>query len=169
MSSSAFERELKGILRGDRKVLEAATRSCDGMERDGYFRIADHPFMVSRAAGSLGVDLIAIRGDISFPIEVKTSKRKLFHFSNTERTKEQQSWLLEECERSNVLPLYAYRLKGVRGDSWRVFTTDRLKVNGRLRVLQNRVPKVDFSKNGNLILRWDDGMPLSAFLRYLSR
>ncbi len=167
MTSSAYERELKGILHGDLKVLAAATRSCDEKQRKGYYRIVNRPFLVSRAAGSLGVDLIAIRGDVSFPIEVKSSKRRLYHFSNTERTKEQQHWLLEECERSGVLPLYAYRLKGVRGDSWRVFTTDTLKVSGRIRVLQQRVPKVDMSRNGHMILRWDDGMPLNAFLQYL--
>ncbi len=38
-----------------------------------------------------------------------------------------------------------------------------------MRVLQKRLPKVDVSKSGHLILRWKEGMPLSEFLRYICR
>ncbi len=168
VSGGSFERELKGILRGDEAFLERTTRSCSDEEREAYLRIAERPFTVLRAAGSLGIDLVAIRGDISFPIEVKASKRDTLWLSNSQRTIAQSKELLEECQRSRVLPLYAYRLKNARGDSWRVFTVDNVRVAGALRRVQEDVPKVDVSNDGHFILRWREGWPLHLFLAYIS-
>ena len=79
------------------------------------------PFLVVRAAGS-GIeerDLLALRGDLSFPIEVKTTKSKKIYLSG--RTLDQYEALVYEGERCGLMPLYAHRLKGTRGDSWRIF------------------------------------------------
>ncbi len=164
MSGGTFERELKGVLRGDEDVLERVTKSCPPEERDAYWRILDRPFTVLRAAGSLGIDLVALRGDVSFPIEVKASKSKTLWLSNTRRTIEQAKDILEECARSELLPLYAYRRKHVRGDSWRLFTLNGAAVAARLRKFQRMIPSADLSKEGNHILRWDKGLPLHAFI-----
>lgn len=168
MSGGMFERELKGILRGDESAIAAAIRSCSPEEQKGYLRIQRWPFTVLRAAGSLGVDLVAIRGDISFPIEVKASKRPTLWLSNTRRTIVQARELREECSRSHVLPLYAYRLKNSRGDSWRIFTIEDVEVEGHLRDVQRELPKVVTSKGGHYILRWAEGLPLHRFITYLA-
>ncbi|MFQ6013404.1 MAG: Holliday junction resolvase [Thermoplasmata archaeon] len=167
MSGGTFERELKGVLRGDEEVLARVTKSCPSEERDAYWKIVNRPFTVLRAAGSLGIDLVALRGDVAFPIEVKASKAKTLWLSNTRRTIEQAEDLLEECARSELLPLYAYRRKHVRGDSWRLFTLEGPEVSGRLRKLQRRIPKASRSKEGNHILRWEAGLPLHAFIDLL--
>jgi hypothetical protein len=82
MSASQYERELKAILGGENKILEKITKTCSVIEKDNYFKIKDKPFAVVRAAGSLGVDLVATRGDISFLTEVKTSIGDTLHFSS---------------------------------------------------------------------------------------
>jgi len=43
------------------------------------------------------------------------------------------------------------------------------QLEGRAKILHNRLPKLGISKNGNFIMRWDDGLPLSDFLMYLCR
>ncbi|MFQ5838876.1 MAG: Holliday junction resolvase [Thermoplasmata archaeon] len=168
MSGGTFERELKGILRGDEKVLRWVTRSCTVEEREDYWKIGERPFTVLRAAGSLGIDLVAIRDDVSFPIEVKASKKDTLWLSKSQRTKVQARELLEECSRSHVLPLYAYRLKNSRGDSWRVFTVDSIQVTGVLERIQRDLPKVKVSKGGHHILRWTEGWPLHRFIAYMA-
>ena len=82
MNSSQYERELKGILGGENKILSKITKTFTTIEKDNYLRINDKPFAVIRAAGSLGVDLVAVRGDISFLVEVKTSIEDTIHFSS---------------------------------------------------------------------------------------
>ncbi len=168
MSGGTFERELKGILRGDAEVLDKVTKSCTPEEREGYWRITEWPFTVLRAAGSLGVDLVAIRGDVSFPIEVKASKNETLWLSNNQRTVAQARVLREECAKSRVLPIYAYRLKNRRGDSWRIFTFDDIEVAGALSRIQAELPKASTSKEGHYILRWSSGLPLHEFLSYLA-
>ncbi len=168
MSGGMFERELKGILRGEEAVIEAAVKSCSQAEQEAYREIAKWPFTVLRAAGSLGVDLVAVRGDVSFPIEVKASKGETLWLSNSRRTKLQAKSLREECSRSHVLPLYAYRLKRHRGDSWRIFTIDDVQVDGHLKDIQDDLPKVKTSKDGHYILRWSAGMPLHQFISYMA-
>ena len=81
--------------------------------------ILKRPFLVVRAAGS-GMDgsgdLLALRGDICFPIEVKSRKKSKIYLSG--QTRDQYDSMVYEGERCKLMPLYAYRLKGVRGDSW---------------------------------------------------
>lgn len=168
MSGGSFERELKGILRGDEGVLRQVTRSCSPEEREDYWKIGEAPFTVLRAAGSIGIDLVAIRGDVALPIEVKASKRRTLWLSKSQRTIAQARQLIEECARSKVLPIYAYRLKNSRGDSWRIFTVEGIAVTGPLERIQRDLPKVNVSKDGHYILRWSEGWPLHRFIAYLA-
>ena len=70
MTASQYEREIKGILEGDNKILSKITKSCSAIEKNNYNKIHDKPFIAIRAAGSFGIDLVAVRGDISFLLEV---------------------------------------------------------------------------------------------------
>ncbi|MDG6221400.1 MAG: Holliday junction resolvase [Candidatus Thermoplasmatota archaeon] len=165
---TAYERELKGILSGDEKVIEKCIKTCSLEDRESYRSTIEKPFIVIRAAGSFGVDLVAIRGDYSFPIEEKASVHDVLHFSHKPRLHEQAEKLREMCQRAGLFPLYAFRLKGAKGDSWRVFTLEIEGLEGRLALLYKRIPQVSKTKSGNLVLRWEEGMPLSQFLSYMS-
>jgi Holliday junction resolvase len=162
-----FERELKGILTANSDVLTRVTKTCDTVERAGYRKIEEKPFMVVRGAGSLGVDLVAIREGLSFPIEVKSSTSDVLRFSRSEKLTIQAQEMVDDCRRVGLIPVYAFRYKGQRGDAWRIFTIDMGPVNGRLRLMYHRLPKIESSKEGNLIMRWKDGMPLSKFIDYV--
>ena len=128
MSGSQYERELKGILEGEDKVLSKITKTCPTIERINYLKIHDKPFAVIRAAGSLGVDLVAVRGDISFLVEIKSSVENKIHFSSVGGKLQKQAEIMRDiCEKTKTLPIYAFRLKNYRGDSWRIFTMTACK------------------------------------------
>ncbi len=168
--SSAYERELKGILEGDEQVLSKVTHSCSVTEKENYHRILTKPFIVVRAAGSLGVDLVALRGDISFLIEVKSSLEPTLHFSSVEGKLQRQAENMRHgCEKTKTLPIYAFRYKGFRGDMWRLFTFDLPILEGRAQILNRHLPKLAKSKQGNYVMRWEDGLPCSEFVSYLCR
>ncbi|MEE9223524.1 MAG: Holliday junction resolvase [Thermoplasmata archaeon] len=169
MAGGTYERELKHILHGDLDVIGRATRSCSNEEKECYLRITDRPFVVSRAAGSMGFDLIALRGDISFPIEVKSSISRTIRFSRSVKNQDQAKWMMGECDRAGLFPVYAYRLKRQRGDSWRIFALETDGLRGTLKVMYKRIPKIEKSALGHHILRWEDGMPLHKFIDYLCR
>ncbi len=169
---TAYERELKGILSGERKIIMKFSNSLSDEEMKWYMSLVDYPFLVIRAAGSLGVDLIAIRSDYAFPIEVKSSSQRKLRFSeNSARAQEQASRLRQSSERAGIIALYAYRLKGYRGDPWRIFAlpmenTEERK--GYVKRLYSILPKIALTPHGNLVLNWDEGMPLSKFISYLN-
>lgn len=168
--SSVYERELKGILEGDEKILSKVTKTCSALEKGNYYRTRQKPFIVVRAAGSFGVDLVALRGDISFLMEIKSSNTDTLHFSSVDgKLQRQAEKMQQECEKTKTLPVYGFRLKGHGGDTWRLFTMEVHQLEGRAKILQNRLPKLQRSKNGNFIMRWGDGLPLSDFLMYLCR
>jgi len=170
MSASQYERELKNILEGESNILDKITKTCSIIEKDNYQKIAKKPFAVIRAAGSFGIDLVATRGDISFLTEVKTSKENTLHFSSMSGKLQQQAEdMIKLCEKTQTLPLYAFRAKRVRGDSWRIFTFHMKNLSGRQKILNNRIPKIGKSKTGNYIMKWGEGMPLSDFISYLCR
>ncbi|HUS56902.1 MAG TPA: Holliday junction resolvase [Thermoplasmata archaeon] len=162
-----FERELKGILKADEDVLRRVTKTCSYEEKAGYMRIQERPFMVIRGAGSLGIDIVAIRYGVSLPIEVKSSTSDVLRFSRSEKLAIQAEEMMEDCKRVGLMPIYAFRHKGQRGDAWRIFTLDIGPLNGRLKLIYNRLPKIAPSKEGNLIMRWKEGMPLSKFIDYV--
>jgi Holliday junction resolvase len=167
MTSGVLERELKGILQGDPRVLKKVIHTCSEDEKFLYSKISGKPFIVIRAAGSFGIDLVAIRGDVAFPIEVKSSTSDTIRFSRSERLRAQAEEFMGLCRRSNLIPVYAYRLKNTRGDAWRIFTVETEKVKGILGLVYRRLPKVEKTKDGNIVLRWKKGMPLSKFIDYL--
>ena len=167
--SSVYERELKGILGGEEDALRKITKTTAPEITARYLKARQRPFLVVRGAGSLGVDLVALRGDVSFPIEVKSASNDVIRFSDSGgRNGEQAEQMMKECTRASVIPLYAYRLKGgPRGDPWRVLTLPTENLPPRIAVLYERLPKVEKTSAGNWVLRWENGMPLSAFVDYL--
>jgi Holliday junction resolvase len=168
--SSVYERELKGILEGDEKILSRVTKTCSVLEKEDYYLTRKKPFIVVRAAGSFGVDLVALRGDISFLMEIKSSNTDTLHFSSVDgKLQRQAEKMKHECERTGTLPVYGFRLKGHGGDSWRLFTMEIRQLEGRAKILHNRLPKLSLSKSGNFIMRWEEGLPLADFLTYLCK
>ena len=162
---SVYERELRSVLAGELKGVRAVTKSCSEVERSQAMKVTNRPFLVVRApgSGSEGTgDLLALRGDICFPIEVKSSKSKKLYLSG--RTFLQLESLKEIGERCGLLPLYAYRLKGVRGDSWRIMKVEVDGLSGKLRHLSRSIPSLPLTRNGKEFLDWDQGMPLHRFL-----
>ncbi len=170
MIASQYERELKNILEGESKTLTKITKTCTIIEKMNYTKISEKPFAVIRAAGSFGVDLVATRGDISFLTEVKSSIEDTIHFSNIGgKLQEQAETMKNICEKTKTLPIYAFRTKGKRGDSWRIFTMDIDSLEGRSSILHRRLPKLNKSKKGYFIMRWNEGLPLSDFISYLCK
>jgi hypothetical protein len=167
--SSVYERELKGILAGEEDVLRKMTHTLPPEQAAGYRKAQARPFLVVRGAGSLGVDLVALRGDVSFPIEVKSASSDVIRFSDgSGRNNAQADSMQRECSRASVIPLYAYRRKGVRGsDPWRILTLPTENLPPRVAVLYDRLPKVSRTDSGNYVLRWDDGMSLHKLLELL--
>ncbi|MCD6411445.1 MAG: Holliday junction resolvase [Thermoplasmata archaeon] len=167
--SSKYERELRAILRGDRKILEKVTKTCTAEEKEKYMSILRKPFIVVRAAGSYGVDLVAVRDDISFLVEIKSSNSDTIRFSRNEILKKQAFNIMDECERAGILPIYAFRLKRRRGDTWRMFTLDIKNLKGKAKDVHKTVPKIKVSKDNNFVMRWKEGMQLSDFIHLLSK
>lgn len=168
--SSQYERELRSILEGDDKTLVKVTKTCTSAEKNKYSMIYNKPFAVIRAAGSFGVDLVAIRGNISFLVEIKTSNEDTLHFSSSGGKLQRQAEIMRDgCVKTKTLPIYAFRLKGYKGDSWRLFTLDINCLDGKTEVLHRTLPKLDSSKDGNFIMRWNEGLPLSDFISFLCK
>ena len=168
--TGVYERELRSVLAGERKGVIAITRSCTEVERARAMQVCQRPFLVVRApgSGSEGTgDILALRGDMCMPIEVKSSKTDKIYLSG--RTKDQYDALKSTGEKCGLQPLYAFRLKGVRGDSWRVMKVPVDGLTGKLRVLSRSIPNVPLTRNGSPYLNWHDGMPLHRFLALISR
>ena len=163
--TSQYERELRHVLAGIPTGVEAVIKSCSVEEKERMRLVLQRPFLVVRAAGS-GIegsgDLLALRGDVSFPIEVKTTKSRKIYFSG--RTLDQYNALAYEGERCGLMPLYAHRLKGVRGDSWRIFRVETSTLEGRLSILARRIPSLPRTRKGRAFIDWDQGMPLNEFI-----
>ncbi len=133
-------------------------------------QVIERPFLVVRAAGS-GMDgsgdLLALRGDLCFPIEVKTRAVKKVYLSGETAVQLEQMRVIGE--RCGLMPLYAHRLKGSRGDSWRIFRVDTTTLTGRLAALSRRIPTLPLTKTGRPHLDWDQGLPLHQFLGIVCR
>ena len=168
-TGSAYERELLHVLAGSSDGVDAVTRSCTPEERVRMRSIIEAPFLVVRAPGS-GTegtgDLLVLRGDAAFPIEVKCSKEPRFYLSG--RTLDQHDALVATGERTGLMPLYAYRLKGTRGDSWRIFRVETSHVSGHMERLVAHVPLLPLTSRGRPHLDWDQGLPLNRFVHLLS-
>ena len=168
--ASSYERELRAVLAGSPDGVRAVTRSCTELERARAMQVVQRPFLVVRAAGS-GMDgsgdLLALRGDLCFPIEVKTRAEKKVYLSG--QKEEHLHSMKEICEKCQLMPLYAHRLKGVRGDSWRIFRVETATLKGRLATLARRIPTLPLTRTGKPHLDWDQGLPLHQFLGIVCR
>ena len=166
--TGAYERELREVLSGTEKGVHAVTRSCTPEDKNRMNLVKSKPFLVVRAAGS-GMegsgDLVALRGDCCFPIEVKTTKAQKLYFSG--RTMDQLQAMIREGERSNLMPLYAHRRKGVRGDSWRLFRVETEGLTDRLQKFAPLIPALPLNRNGTPFIDWEQGMPLNKFIELL--
>ncbi len=169
MTQGNYERELKEVLSGNEDVIKSLTKTCNEEEKEGYYRAKDIPFVVVRGAGSLGIDLVAARGDVSFLIEVKSSNDDVLYLSNQKRLTEQAEDMIEISTKTKLLPIYAYRLKGQRGDKWRLFTLDIEGLSKKYRLLNKKLPKAKTTVHDNYKLPWEHGIPLNEFLSYLGR
>ena len=162
---TSYERELRSVLAGELKGVRAVTRSCSELERAMAIQVVNRPFLVVRAPGS-GTegtgDLLVLRGDLCFQVEVKSSKTDRIYLSG--RTMNQYNSLKEVGERCGLQPLYAFRLKGVRGDSWRIMRVQVEGLTGKSRHLSRSIPKLPLTNRGVPHLNWDAGMPLHRFL-----
>ena len=73
---TSYDRELRSELACELKGVRAVTRSCSELERAMAMRVVNRPFLVVRAPGS-GTegtgDLLVLRGDLCFQVEVKSS------------------------------------------------------------------------------------------------
>lgn len=165
-----YERELKGILGGEEKFLVRLTKNLPFEEKEAYLKLKKKHFLVVKAAGSFGIDLLAVRGNFAFPIEVKSSAADVFRFSRSEKLAEQASRMRIICEHSSLVPTYAYRLKNADADPWRLFTIESngTSLNGIQALLFRKLPKIGITHDGNGILKWTDGMKLSTFVDYFS-
>lgn len=158
-----YERELKKLLEGNLQAMVKMKKTCSAGEALGYDVCERHPFMVIRGAGSFGVDLVALRGELSFPIEVKSSIHDKVYLSQP-RLKEQLQVFIEECRSANTFPIYAFRLKKKKGDPWRVFTIQMEGLKYFSRTLNNKIPPLRLTAGGNYVMEWSEGMSLSTFL-----
>ena len=163
--TGAYERELRNVLSGTNKGVDAVSRSCTKEQAKRMRLVLERPFLVVRAAGS-GMegsgDLVALRGDCSFPIEVKSTRAEKLYFSG--RTMDQLMAMIREGERSGLMPLYAHRRKGVRGDSWRLFRVETEGLKGTLARLATMIPPLPLNRNGTPFIDWEQGMPLNKFI-----
>jgi Holliday junction resolvase len=167
-SGSKFERELKGILEYDIATILSVTKTFTEVQKAVLNRITDIKFIVIRSAGSLGVDLFAISGNISFPIEIKSSDNEKLNFSSSGgKGMEQAEKFIVKCTRVGLIPLYAFRIKGGRGDPWRIFTlpsSHPLQNSLYADFIYRHVPKIDRTVQGNFQMVWSKGMPLHEFI-----
>lgn len=168
MNGSIYERELANILSGTPAVLEKLAKKVGPEGKDLVMSLIDHPFYVARAAGSLGADIIALRDDYSMVIEVKSSIHPRINFTEASGMRQEQAERLQDkCLKSGLFLIYAYRLKNAQGDPWRMFSIPG-EPKGRMRLLYNLLSDVGTSRNGNYVLKWEDGTPLSRMVDYLN-
>ena len=165
-SFSAYERELKDLLQGDRASVLAYSKTLEATEREILGRITAEPFLVIRGAGSLGFDLVALRRELALPLEVKASREVTIHFSAASgRADEQLAAHRAAVERVGLVAIYAYRRLGYRdGDPWRLFAATQVPRRGVLGLLASYLPPVESTKEGNAVLRWEHGLPLVKFV-----
>jgi len=168
-----YERELRSLLSGEAESVRAYARALPPTERADFERLIDEPFLVIRGAGSLGLDLVALRREFALPIEVKASSAPVIRFTAAGgRANAQLANHRRVAARAGLMVLYAYRRLGLRGqETWRVFSAGAPPGRGLLSTACRTLPPVEETREGNGILRWEGGMPLSRFLgrlRYLS-
>lgn len=169
MNGSIYERELAGIFAGNPTVVEKFSKKLDDSGKELIRDMLAKPFFVTRSAGSLGADLIALRYDFSLIIEVKSSINDTIMFAEASGQRQDQAKRLRElCLRAGLFVVYAYRMKSISGDPWRMFTIPA-EPSGRIRHLYDILPKMGETKSGNFYLKWKEGIPLMRLLDYMNQ
>lgn len=167
MNGSIYERELVGILSGNSKIIERISKKMDFLARESLEDLIKYPFYVTRAAGSKGADLVAVRFDITFVIEIKSSVNDVLAFSaSSGKNQEQAERLAEKCSNAGLFLTYGFRLKNAVGDPWRIFKVPG-EPKGRFRNIYSIIPGIEISKNENFVMKWKNGLPLHDLLSYL--
>ena len=161
MSGSDYERELRDILEGNP---EDHIKSLSEDKKEIYREMEDQPFSIVRGAGSLGIDLVAMRDMIYLPIEVKSSKDETIYFSDDPRLQEQVDDLIEESKRTNIPVAFARRKKGIRGERWEMFRIRSPSSEKKLWFL----PTIPKTKKGSWKLPWGEGLELSSFIHLIN-
>jgi Holliday junction resolvase len=167
VGASQYERELRSLLEGERAALRHYARYLKPERRHTLDHLEQGPFLVVRAAGSHGFDLVAMRAGFAFPIEAKASADAVIRFSSASgRMTDQLHEHLEAAKRGGLVVLYAYRRLGLRnGEPWRFFTPKtESETRGRTAFVRNQLPAIERTKDGNGVLRWEKGLPLCDFL-----
>ena len=161
-----YERELRRLLSGDRASVRSYARSLPPPERAGFERLVGEPFLVVRAAGSFGFDLVALRREFAFPVEVKASSEPQIRFSAASgRAREQLEAHRAAVARVGLMVIYAYRRLGARGEeAWRLFLEGERPKGAIAGYVFQPVPPIARTREGNGVLRWEEGMPLSRFV-----
>lgn len=163
---SIYERELREILAGNEKIIEKVVKSLSEEEKEKYKKILKKPFITVRAAGSLGIaDIVALRGDISFIVEIKVRKGSEILFSHEGgRMQKKAEEMKRKCTMASILPIFAFRRKGIRGDAWRIFTMEIDGMKGKGKEIYDVLPKLEITKDGNFRMKWENGMKLADFI-----
>lgn len=165
-SSSGYERELRNLLEGDPSAVRSYARGLAPEMRAEFEHLIDEPFLVVRGAGSLGFDLVAMRWSLSFPIEVKASSEPVIHFTAASgRANAQLAAHRAAIAKVGLSVLYAYRRIGLRGaEAWRIYRGSESASPGVLGLICRGLPPVSTTREGNGVLRWEEGQELSRFL-----
>lgn len=161
MSGAVYERELKRLLEGNREAVSKyiAQSGLSGALAKAVEYQVRHPFYVVRSAGSKSMDLLAIRGRVVLPFEIKSTASEVVNFTDANgRNQRQYEGLIKDVKASGLMLFYAVRLKNAVGEGWRVFAG--FEARGWL-----WVPVVGRSSSGNVVLRFSEGMTLSEFLK----
>ncbi len=166
-SASAYERELRYLFEGEPGAVRSYARKLPPEERDGFERLIREPYLVIRGAGSLGFDLVALRRDYAFPIEVKASSEPVIRFTAASgRADAQLAAHQKAVGRVGLTVLYAYRQVGRQSEEpWRLFLASPPPERGVLRYVCRNLPQLSRTAQGHGILRWEEGKPLSRFVR----
>jgi len=165
-SFGGYERELRRLLSGDAASVRSYSRTLPPSARPGFERLVAEPFLVVRAAGSFGFDLVALRREFAFPVEVKASSDSVIRFTAASgRARDQLAAHRAAVARVGLMVIYAYRRLGVRGEEcWRLFLEGERPKGAIAGYVFQPVPLVSRTREGNGILRWPEGMPLSQFV-----
>ncbi|GIS27392.1 MAG: hypothetical protein CM15mP128_1510 [Methanobacteriota archaeon] len=167
-TGSAYERELLHVLAGSADGVDAVTRSCTPRRSASACvqssKLPSWSFEPGKRYRGTG-DLLVLRGDALSPSGECSKDRKLYLSG---RTLDQHDALVATGERTGLMPLYAYRLKGTRGDSWRIFRVKTSHVSGHMERLVAHVPLLPLTARGRPHLDWDQGLPLNRFVHLLS-
>ena len=168
MNGSVYEREIASILSGKKESVMKYVKRLSPDDRYIGMGIISRPFFVTRSAGSQGADIIALRHGYSLIIEVKSSVKSPLTFSEASgKRQEQADRLSSMCKEAGLFLTYAFRLKGAKQDAWRLFSMPG-KPKGKHLLLYDILPKVSVTKSKNYMIKWEEGLPLIKFFKYVN-